>query len=192
MLAFNNSCSDSCWMPCGYEFAFLPYKAYIQLREKDLISTCVRINWRWYFWGEKSYYCHRKHLSNGFELRIWSSPQLWEHCIAQKNAFLCDCKETVIHIWVHNCAWNMLFKWGFQVPLLTLQRSTFQCCSDPAVAVTNQFPQSLKGNSQYWATGRQSCWDAFNSEVMAFVHWKLDQCTKPFSLKIRGFQLLPS
>lgn len=191
MLAFNNSCSDSCWMPCGYEFAFLPHKAYIHLGEKVLIFTCVRINW-WYLWGEKSYHCCRKRSSNGLELRIWSFPQLREHCSAQTNAFLCDCEVALIHIWVHNCAWNMLFKWGFQVPLLTLQRSTLQCCSDPAVAVTNQFTHSLNGSSQYQATGRQSSCDVFNSEVMTFVHWKLDQCTKSFSLKIRGFQLLPS
>lgn len=55
---------------------------------KELIFTCVRINWWCYLWSEKYYYC-RIHLWNRLKLRILSFPPQREHCICQTNATLC-------------------------------------------------------------------------------------------------------
>ena len=154
----------------------------------------MRINWWWYLWGEKSYY-HWMCLWNGLQLRIWSFPQVREHYTSQTNAVLCVCHTSLIHIWVHNCTWNMFFKWVFQVTLLTLLRSTLKMDAlQYSLTQLCQWPISfhINAKSQYWATCRHTSCDVSNSGVMTFVPWNLHQYPKSFSLNIREFQLLLS
>lgn len=136
---------DTMWM------CFSSLKSLHSIGRTELIFTGVRINWWRYLWSEKYYYYHRMCLRNGVDLRIWSFPQLKEHCTCQTKAVLH--LQSLIHIWAHSYAWKMFVKWVFQVTLLTslgssLKVGTLQYPSNPAVPVTNQFPQALNATSQ--------------------------------------------